>query len=274
VKATDAVGCSATTTITITQPPLLTWNTIASSNVLCNGGNTGTIDVTATGGTGSMTYLIQPSPAINTTGSFGTLTAQTYTVQATDAVGCLITTLITITQPPLLVWTSTTSTNVSCNGGNDGTITSIANGGTGTINYTLQPGAITNTTGSFGTLTAQSYTVTAKDTNNCSITSIFNITQPTVLVITNVTSTIPSCVPGNDATLTVTANGGTTAYQYSTGGPNQVSNIFTSMGSGTYTITVTDAHGCTATSVFSIIAPNSPTIATATHTNVSCNGGN
>ena len=228
----------------------------------------------STGGTGIINYNLQPTNQTNNTGLFTNLTAGTYTVTATDANGCTLTTTLVINQSPALTWTQNTATNITCNGGIDGSITTTATGGTGLINYNLQPTNQTNNTGLFTNLAANTYTILATDANGCTISTTLTITEPTLLSITNITNTNPTCVPGNDGSMTITASGGTLAYTYNIGGANQANNVFANLGAGNYTITVTDANGCTATSTQTIAPPNSPTITAVVTTDVDCNGGN
>ncbi|MBK9481840.1 MAG: hypothetical protein IPO02_07645 [Bacteroidetes bacterium] len=103
-----------------------------------------------------------------------------------------------INQSPALTWTQNTATNITCNGGIDGSITTTATGGTGIINYNLQPTNQTNNTGLFTNLAANTYTILATDANGCTISTTLTITEPTLLSITNITFTNPTCVPGND----------------------------------------------------------------------------
>ncbi|MBK7040275.1 MAG: gliding motility-associated C-terminal domain-containing protein [Bacteroidetes bacterium] len=270
----DANGCTISSTATIIEPTILSWTTTATTDVNCNGGNDGTLTATATGGTGMINYNLQPTNQTNNTGLFTNLTAGTYTVTATDANGCTLTTTLVINQSPALIWTQNTATNITCNGGIDGSITTTATGGTGIINYNLQPTNQTNNTGLFTNLAANTYTILATDANGCTISTTLTITEPTLLSITNITTTNPTCVPGNDGSMTITASGGTLAYTYNIGGANQANNVFANLGAGNYTITVTDANGCTATSTQTIAPPNSPTITAVVTTDVDCNGGN
>ncbi|MBK9481839.1 MAG: SprB repeat-containing protein [Bacteroidetes bacterium] len=270
----DANGCTISSTATIIEPTILSWTATATTDVNCNGGNDGTLTATATGGTGMINYNLQPTNQTNNTGLFTNLTAGTYTVTATDANGCTLTTTLVINQSPALIWTQNTATNITCNGGIDGSITTTATGGTGIINYNLQPTNQTNNTGLFTNLAANTYTILATDANGCTISTTLAITEPTLLSITNITFTNPTCVPGNDGSMTITASGGTLAYTYNIGGANQASNVFANLGAGNYTITVTDANGCTATSTQTIAPPNSPTITAVVTTDVDCNGGN
>ncbi|MBK6821357.1 MAG: SprB repeat-containing protein [Bacteroidetes bacterium] len=270
----DANGCTISSTATIIEPTILSWTATATTDVNCNGGNDGTLTATATGGTGIINYNLQPTNQTNNTGLFTNLTAGTYTVTATDVNGCTLTTTLVINQSPALTWTQNTATNITCNGGNDGSITTTATGGTGIINYNLQPTNQTNNTGLFTNLAANTYTILATDANGCTISTTLTITEPTLLSITNITNTNPTCVPGNDGSMTITASGGTLAYTYNIGGANQANNVFNNLGAGNYTITVTDANGCTATSTQTIAPPNSPTITAVVTTDVDCNGGN
>src|SRR6185312_10668048 len=84
---TDANGCSATSSITLTQPATLTANITATTHELCNGASTGSSTVTAGGGTVAYTYAWAPSGGTNATAS--NLSASTYTVTVTDANGCI-----------------------------------------------------------------------------------------------------------------------------------------------------------------------------------------
>ncbi len=270
INAVDAANCSVSTTVQVNEPTALSWVSVASTDVSCNGGNDGSITASATGGVGVISYNLQAGNQNNLTGLFNNLIAAVYTLTATDANGCTLTSIITINEPTQLVWNAATSTNISCNGGNDGSINITASGGTGIINYLLQPNNIGNQTGSFTTLIAGTYTITATDANGCSITTTMTLTEPTPLVISNVTNTTPTCVPGNDGTITITASGGTPGYQYSIGGANQVGNVFNNIGTGNYTITVTDANGCTVTSVYNVLAPNVPLITNIATTTASC----
>ena len=274
ITVKDMYGCTATATTNIATVGSLNLSVAASQQVSCNGGTNGSITILATGGTGTVSYTLLPGGITNTSGSYSSLSAGTFTITATDANGCSKSTLSVVTQPALLSWNSSSSTNVSCFGGANASITLTTAGGSGIIHYTLLPSGTLNTSGIFSGLNINSYTVNAVDANGCSISTTSTITQPTAMLITSITSTIPSCNPGNDATMTILNSGGSPSYTYSIGAGNQSSHIFPNIGAGTYTVTITDTHNCTITSIQSIITPNAPIISNTTHTNVSCNTGN
>ncbi|MBL7766588.1 MAG: choice-of-anchor L domain-containing protein, partial [Chitinophagaceae bacterium] len=181
IVASDANNCTASTVVLISIPTNL--NLIANGTDPLCGGNNGTINFNATGGTGLINYTVngiaQTSPYLAGAGS--------YTIVATDANNCTASSVVNISIPTALSWTTATATDVLCNAGADGTITTTATSGTGVISYTLQAGNITNATGSYSGLSAGTYTVTATDQNNCSITTTLVINEPTALQITNVT---------------------------------------------------------------------------------------
>jgi gliding motility-associated-like protein len=270
VTVTDANGCSISSTVVITQPTVLVAIGSTVTNVLCNGGSDGSASVAANGGVPGYTYLWSPSGGNGVTAS--NLTAGTYTVTVTDSHGCTITSTVVITQPTVLVANGSTVTNVLCNGGNNGSASVIANGGSPGYTYAWAPSGGNGITA--GNLTAGTYTVTVTDSHGCIITSTAVITQPTVLAANASTITNVLCNGGAIGSVTVAANGGTQGYTYlwSPSGGNGVT--ASNLAAGTYTITVTDANGCTIISATSVTQPTSLTVNGSTIANVLCNGGN
>ena len=132
VTVTDAAGCITTATVTITEPPVLAATTVGN-NVDCFGTATGSATVNVTGGTAPFTYSWNTLPV--QTGATATgLTAGTYTVTVTDAMGCITTATVTITEPPVLAAT-TVGNNVDCFGTATGSATINATGGTAPYTY-------------------------------------------------------------------------------------------------------------------------------------------
>lgn len=271
IAVADANGCTISTTTQVNAlPPLLITNP-STTPVSCFGGTNGSLTVSATGGNNVFSFSLNPGNVNNTTGTFNGLSAATYTVQVTDGNGCTKTSSLTITTPTSLQVTNQTTSPVLCFGGNTGSLQWQVQGGTGGIAYTLQPGNQSNTTGNYNNLLAGTYTLQGTDANGCSLSGTLVVTQPTVLAITAVATTVPSCTPGNDATATITASGGTTPYTYSINGVTfQNSNVITALDVLTYTITVKDANQCTSTSVVSINPPPTPIINSVNTTLATC----
>jgi gliding motility-associated-like protein len=127
VTATDANGCIATASITITEPPALTV-TVTGTNVLCNGGSTGSATATPAGGTAPYTYSWSTTPVQSTAAAAG-LTAGSYTVTVTDSQGCTVTGTVAIAEPSALSLDAT-PTPAACPDSPDGSITLTITGGT------------------------------------------------------------------------------------------------------------------------------------------------
>jgi gliding motility-associated-like protein len=268
VTVTDANSCTSTQSFTITQPTALVASASSQTNVSCNGGSNGSATVTATGGAGGYTYSWAPSGGTAATATG--LAAGTYTVTVTDANSCVTTQSFTITQPTALIASASSQTNVACNGSASGSATVAVTGGTGSYTYLWAPSGGTAATATG--LVAGSYTVTVTDANGCMATQSFTITQPTVLVASASAQTNVSCNGGSNGSATVAVTGGAGGYTYSwlpTGGTAATA---TGLAEGTYTVTVTDANGCTASQSFTI---TQPTVLDGTtfKTDVSCNGG-
>ncbi|MCC7302422.1 MAG: gliding motility-associated C-terminal domain-containing protein [Bacteroidia bacterium] len=250
VTMTDANGCSITSSVTITEPPLLT-SSATFTDVTCFGAANGTASVTASGGTSGYTYSWSPSGGNQSTAS--NLGPNTYTVTVTDANGCTSTSTVTIIQPTQLITTSNGS-SVPCAGSCTGIGTTSASGGTGNLTYSWSPGNMT-TTNPTG-LCAGTYTVTVTDANGCTSTDTIQVVQPPAILLST-TVQDASCNESN-GNATVTATNGNAPYSYSWSPSGGTAATGTGLGAGTYTVTVTDATGCTSTATATVI-DNSPT---------------
>jgi len=263
VTVTDANNCVKTISATITEPATGITLTETHVNVLCNGGSTGSIDLTVSGGVSPYTYSWTGGA---TTQDRSGLAAGTYTVTVTDANTCTKTLSTTITQPVVIALTET-HVNVSCNGGSNGSIDLTVTGGTGAYTYSWTGGA---TTEDLSSLSAGTYTVTVTDANACTKTLSTTITQPTALVLTE-THVNVLCNGASSGSIDLTVTGGVSPYTYSwTGGATTQDR--SGLAAGTYTVTVTDANACTKTLSATITEPAAGITLTETHVNVLCNG--
>ncbi len=264
VTVTDAHLCTNTSSVTITQPSVITATTSGTS-VLCNGGNTGTASVAASGGTPGYTYLWSTTA---TTSSISGLAAGTYSVTIRDANNCSKIATYTVTQPAVLTATISSSTQVSCYGGNNGAATVSVSGGTTAYSYLWSSG---QTTAMVNGLVAGTYTVTVRDANNCSTTANVTINQPTQLISTMGIPTNVSCNGGNNGTVTVTASGGSPTYSYlwSNG---QTAATASNLTANSYSVTITDSHSCTSTASVTITQPAVLTSSISASNQVTCFG--
>ena len=267
VTVTDASGCTSTTQIAITQPPVLTTVINSSANIICNGGATGAITIAASGGSPTYTYSWTPAGPNSTTNS--NLSAGTYTATVTDINGCTATVSTAITQPPALT-ASTSSTSVLCNGGSNGTASTIGSGGTAPYTYSWSPSG--GTAASATNLSPGNYTVTVTDGSGCTTSATTTIANPAIFSSSIATSANVLCNGGNDGSATVTVNGGTAAYNYLWSPSGGVAATASNLAAGNYSVIVTDLNGCTTTSTIIISQPTLIVANISSNTPITCFG--
>jgi len=250
VTVTDANGCTVSSSANITEPAALVAATSTSNfngyGVSCFGGNNGSANVSVGGGVTA--YSFNWSNGATTANNTG-LVAGNYNVTVTDANGCTASANAAITQPAALVAATSTSNfngyGVSCFGGNNGSANVSVSGGVTAYNYNWSNGATTaNNTG----LVAGNYNVTVTDANGCTVSANATLTQPTALALTMPSNQVVyfGYTPASCTTLNSSVSGGVTAYNYNwTSGSTSSSAVVCPSVSTTYTLTVTDANGCT-----------------------------
>ncbi len=268
VTITDANLCTDVSSVTITEPTPLT-ATLATTTVSCNGGTDGSVTATAAGGTAGIptAYTYNWGAGAVTSNTNTGLTAGNYTVTISDGNSCTITENYTIGQPTAVTF-NTAQTDVSCNGGNDGTATINASGGVGGFTYSWNNGQTTATaTG----LSAGVFCVTASDANSCSVNTCVTITEPNALGNVTFVAQNLACNGYSNGALTVSLTGGIQPYTYlwSNG---QTTNNATGLAAGTYQVTITDANLCTIVDNGTITQPIAIT-ATFNVDSVNCKGG-
>jgi hypothetical protein len=234
-----------------------------TTDVTCFGANNGIINVTISGGT--IPYIIEwtkDGNAFASSEDLSNLAPATYHLTVTDVNGSVAQLEIGISEPQLLT-ASADGTHVNCYGESNGSASVTAEGGTVSYTYLWSNGA---TTDAITNLAAGVYSVTVTDANGCTVVTEFTVTQPALLTAT-ATATSTSCFNS----ITVVAGGGTSPYSYlwSNGATTATIN---SIPSGTYSVTITDAHGCTATTS-AIVTANEAFNPSAAATNASCYGG-
>ncbi len=251
VLVKDSQSCTATSTVTISQPSSALTAIVSSTNILCFGAGSGAVNVTVNGGTPGYSYTW--SPAGGNAPNANNLAAGIYTAAIKDANNCVAVATTTITQPLSALTAVMSSTNILCFGNANGMAHIIANGGTPSYSYSWSP-AGGNTSTANG-LAPGTYTVLIKDAGNCTTTATTTITQPSSSLSASITSGSIKCFGGNTSA-TVTTNGGTPGYSYSWlpfgGNLSTVSGI----GSGNYSVTVKDQNNCTLILSLSINQPN------------------
>ncbi len=291
VTVTDSNNCTNEATFDLTEPAAVEISAVETS-LDCNSANgaaDGEINITVNGGTSPYTFAWTTS-----TGGLGLvadaedqtgLTAGTYTVVVTDANNCTSEATYTLSEPdPIDVLASVE--NLSCHensGPADGEITLQVQGGTPTYTYAWTgPNGFTASTADISGLEAGTYSLTITDSNNCTFTADYDLTQPEEILVDG-TITEPSCNVASGAltgAIDITASGGTGSYTYSWDDEASSSTEdLANLGSGSFTVVVTDQNGCTGTATFVLTEPEAVTCSLdsptdgACGTNILCNGG-
>lgn len=271
--------------------PLSILSVTANNVNLCtnvNGGN-GSISLIGSGGTPAYSYRLE-SPALGydsgwvATAQFTSLAAGTYTASIQDSLGAVAQYQSTITVGTITAHTlTTTTTNPTCYGDSDGSLTVSAAGGQEP--YTIAVAGQTNQTASegqvrtFSSLAAGSYAITVTDSNNCTVNDTLTITAP-AQVTTSISYTVPSCEDATDhqVDFSGTAGGDGGPYEYSIdgGGTWFASASFTGLSVGqVIEPQVKDASGCVNDTypVYTFVNPSTLQF-TAAQNNIGCFGAN
>lgn len=249
ITVMDSEGCITLVEVEVIEPEPLLIEIDSKTDADCSQGTLGTINLSATGGTSDYTFNI--GGATNNDGQFSEITQGSYMATALDNNGCIVSTSFDIALVGNLVIDSYIATDVSCFGEEDGSISDISIlGGNGNYCYTLNGGDI-DSTGHFTDLGPGSYSLVAFDDIGCSDTTDVFISEPAPLTL-EIVDFINDNGTGNGS-ITVAANGGTKPYDYSINeNMTQTDSVFTSLSNNEFTITVTDANGCTTTIIHAL----------------------
>ncbi|MDQ3049698.1 MAG: SprB repeat-containing protein [Bacteroidota bacterium] len=247
VTVTDENGCSVTGSAEIVQPDAALEVNETHLDASCFDGSDGSIDLTITGGTAP--YEVNWSNN-STDEDLTGLSEGTYSVVVTDFFGCTAGFSVDIEEPTQIV-IDDTQENVACNGGNDGSIDISVSGGTPGYDYLWED----NSTAEDRTgLSAGTYTVTVTDDNGCTATETYFISQAGTLELDETHENV-SCFEGNDGSIDLTVSGGTPGYTY-LWNDGSVSDDRSTLAATMYTVTVSDANGCSVVESIVITEPD------------------
>ena len=268
LTVTDANACSATSTATVSTTGAVSAALSISSPLLCAGASNGALQVAATGGTPNYTYSWSNGSKATTTSNasgISNLAANAYSVTVTDANACTAISTANLIAPTALSL-SFTSGSSTC-GKSNGTVNVVVGGGVPAYSYTWSNGS---TASDLPAVAAGQYTLTVADANGCLTNGTTTVKDVSTLNAAILPHTALKCNGDTNGTLTVRASGGTGTLTYSWSNSIQDSAIV-NLPIGNYTVTVTDAAGCSVITNTSITQPPALTLIPVA-INATCNG--
>ncbi len=272
--ATDALACTRTDTVVITEPTQLVVNVPDVSQTNCSGAGTGTLTATVTGGT--YVYSYAWTGGAQTDSVLNGVAPANYTVTVTDQRGCTASDNATLTiniGGNNVAINNPVVTNVNCFGNNTGSVAISVSGGSGSYTYAWSN---LQNTATASALIAGAYSLLVDDGTGCTASATYNITQPTQLVIDSTNVVNIGCSGAVTGNIDVFASGGTPNLNYNW---VRLSNSQVYSGSSisgllpdTYNLTLTDANACSVTGSYQITAVT-PLTFTQSQVDPTCNGG-
>ena len=254
ITITDANGCSIRSTVSITPPSVLSLQTNIISNyngyaVSCADSFDGSVEVIASGGTGTYQYLWSDGSTQAISNNLG---LGVYSVTVTDINGCIVATTDSLSAPEFLSSTFI-SNNADCFGASTGSANILVTGGMAPYNYYWFDGS---TQAQINNLSMGQYTVTVSDNNGCTHINTVSISEPSLLTANINTIINTLCANSTDGSMQVEINGGTMPYQSILWSNGETRATIQNLAPDTYTVTVTDANLCIAVAQATILSPS------------------
>ncbi len=271
VIATDGNGCQASQQVEIQQQDAIELS-LTQTAALCHGSSDGSASVAniSQGGQNvpSSNFSINWNPGGQTSAIATGLTGgQTYSVTVTNSLGCTAGASIEIGNPPAVTAQILETENVHCAGGNDGSALAGSQGGIPPFTYLWSDG---QTSAKAENLPEGIFTVTVADVNGCTASAQTSVAAPSPLSLSFFNESV-KCYGDSDGSSIASPQGGQPPYlfQWSNG---DATNITAMLSAGAYTLTLTDANGCTLERTTQILQPSGQLSATVIVDDASCFG--
>jgi hypothetical protein len=257
VTVTDAANCTASTSITLTQPAALAIVCGQQNPVSVIGGSDGSATVQIAGGTAAYSLAWSgaasgsQNQAVAGTATITGLLSGNYSLTVTDANGCQQTCNFSIGSPNCNIALQISGTNPTCNGAANGSISLTVNGATGNLNFNWNVNPLDGQQNPTG-LSAGTYSVTVTDAGGCTASRSIVLNDPPALQL-NVSAAPETTAGANNGMATAVATGGTGSYTFAWSNGANTSTI-SGLPPGNYTATVTDGNLCTANGTVNVAA--------------------
>lgn len=258
VVITDSKNCTNTSSYEVSQPDIMI-GTMSATNVGCFGDGSGSVSINVIGGSpnyhyswfNSTTLFAQNNPTMTN------MSAEEYHVVVTDQNGCIYTDSIAITEPPELLASAITLSNVDCFGGTNGELNMTPSGGSPPYSFDWVNSQMVSygTTEDLDNIPASVYSVLITDFNNCSYQLSHEIFQPSTAIFVESQITDVKCFGENTGAVELNIQGGTSPFQISWSNGQNTTQI-NNLSSDTYTYTVIDANLCTFSNAVTVDQPS------------------
>jgi outer membrane protein OmpA-like peptidoglycan-associated protein len=265
VRINDAAGCAKILNASVSQPTPLVARIDNATQISCNGNKTAEINVSVAGGISPYTYLWSTG---ETTKDIKGLGAGKYSLTITDKNGFKQKVEATITEPPLFTAQVASTTNINCNGGNNGAIDIKVDGGVQPYRYRWSNGQITQ---DLINIPAGEYTVKILDANGCENDLKAVIQEPADLQLSFENTTNISCFGQSTGALNLSVVGGSAPYKYKWSNAIEAEDI-RGLKSGSYSVLVTDSKGCSESLAAQLTEPRVLTLSEGIIKQVDCKG--
>jgi len=266
VTVTDSKGCTQTVSTTVKQPAPFVASLLSVKNIKCNDEKDGEVKINVRGGVRPYTFVWSTG---DTTQNLTNIGAGNYSVRITDKNGCAQSVSAVVSQPDKLFASLVSSTNVSCNGGENATINITVVGGETPYRYNWSNGA---TTQDLINIAAGTYSVGITDANGCKdSTIVVLVTEPEKLIAKMESVTEITTYGLSTGAIDISVQGGTAPYGYSWSN-GAITQDISGIPSGNYSIRVVDAKGCESVVNTFVKQPPALTVKITSVTNILCNG--
>ncbi|MCB9340567.1 MAG: T9SS type A sorting domain-containing protein [Lewinellaceae bacterium] len=246
VTVTDGLGCTATKSISLVSPPPFLVTTNSSNATECGAANGSASALPGGGGSPPFSYQWSNGATGNVVNG---LIAGTYIVTVTSIQGCMATATATVSQPTSLD-VSIMGSTIVCGNDNNGTLTANYTNGTAPYSFAWSNGGSAQTVNN---LAPGIYTVTVTSAQGCTGTASSNINgSPGIALDISVQNV--KCFGTATGKITVSASGGTLpiAFSWSNG---SAASVLSNLQAGQYTLTVSDAVGCSKIQTITVTQP-------------------
>lgn len=230
-------------------------------DVACYEDSTGSIDITASGGTPGYTFAwTGPNGFTATTEDLSNLKAGIYNLTITDANACpqVYPGIATVGENTSITATFSL-TDITCNAGSDGAISVIAAGGAGDYIYFWQgPFGMTSSNQNISGLFAGAYTLTVTDILGCSQVMPTQTLTEAPPILSVLTGTDITCFGLDNGVISISSSNGVDPYEYSMAGdagPYQATSTFSPLPPGLHTVWTRDANSCVVSDTITLYEP-------------------